>query len=585
MKSPPDVDRKLNKRKGMGRGRRRKLRATDVERAVRTIARVRSSTFSRCDAIEVEAFDTESTAQRQSKQLWFGQFSPTAQSFQSISQKNYVEVFLDESMGATSDMCDPSPVSKSKEEDSSSSKPLAYDFRKLPLNSNNDDLSKNSKNETELEEEKQFDLMHICIKVYGLNGLVCEDLGKKSLPMDRCQSLNLSNQKRRSIKNRCFKEKQNFANVVEPVEETGEGSGATVSDQDTNNKASPIVLAASVTRNAFSSESLIETYICSQPIDANCTDGKLSQFYGLWQKPAKSCLQQENLETPDLSFRVLRMMMKKSYIRRDTTAIVENYVHENIPIRINICRGTEMVQLGIATLIVTGEEEGEVLMTLPTRSIYSNGNPAERISSDQYRRRKKKKQPTFQNDNKQFTLEENASLLVGVQIHTQQDMQIHAQQDIDDNILLLREAHARKVALCKQKANTIMREGKIVESPSSSGLNEMKTAPLENCDNIKQEMSISPQAAFQASGWDSPNGRESPIIAKKNAIMKESEDDSNNEMIYRCRHPPLNEINHVKHKLAYAPSVLSAVTLPTQKSTEEGLSELEKIVIDRALAS
>jgi len=252
------------------------------------------------------------------------------------------------------------------------------------------------------EEKKDFDLMNISITIYGITGIVCEEKDPK-------------------------KSKRRLALTPVLLKEKDSSSSATKIWHD---RQIPTTVAASVKRNAISSQTVIETFLPSQPINIKSTPGKSSIVSALWQRPSAALLEREDPHDENhrnqvnSSFQVLRMMMKKPFAKDATPGLVENYVHEHIQIGVNLCRGKELMRLGVATLIVTGEEEGQIMMHVPARPCAQPGIQETKPSS---RSRKKtetrRTRITFDDHNLAFRLEENASLLVGVQVHPQQDVE------------------------------------------------------------------------------------------------------------------------------------------------------------------
>eukprot|EP00540_Astrosyne_radiata_P007679 CAMPEP_0116860850 /NCGR_PEP_ID=MMETSP0418-20121206/22662_1 /TAXON_ID=1158023 /ORGANISM="Astrosyne radiata, Strain 13vi08-1A" /LENGTH=464 /DNA_ID=CAMNT_0004495339 /DNA_START=84 /DNA_END=1476 /DNA_ORIENTATION=+ len=84
------------------------------------------------------------------------------------------------------------------------------------------------------------------------------------------------------------------------------------------------------------------------------------------------------------TFTLLRVMMKESYDRgiHGRGAMVPHYVHERIELQINLSKGSESIPLGVATLVVSGEEEGPITMNLPAKAIRFKGKKMVMIDDD-----------------------------------------------------------------------------------------------------------------------------------------------------------------------------------------------------------
>ena len=289
---------------------------------------------------------------------------------------------------------------------------------------------------TDLSEEelRDFDLMNISITIYGMTGILCEE------------------------------EESKKAKKRTPLKSKHKGQ----SEEDPHNEGIPTTVAASMQRNVTSSKTVIETFLPSQPMNIYSEPGKRTRLSSHWQSPSYTLLQgqdaedENNVSNMNSSFQMLRMMMKKPFSKGQQQGIVENYEHETIKIGLNLCRGKELLRLGTATLVVTGEEEGEVMIHIPVSPIselqkvkVKGGQPGKK--SKQKKERKEIK-TCFENDNRHFTLAENSSLHVGVRVHPQQDIEAAAQYQDEVTTTdseLLRRAHAAKTTMMKERATAL----------------------------------------------------------------------------------------------------------------------------------
>ena len=288
------------------------------------------------------------------------------------------------------------------------------------------------------EEKKNFDLMNINITIYGVTGILCEEKEPK-----KSSGINLV--KRRSV-----------------LKAAKAGTPRVA--------AIPTTVAASVKRNAISSQTVIETFLPSQPLNIQSSPGKETNLSASWQSSGYELRggedrQDENENTSDehISFEVLRMMMKKPFTREKVPGgLVENYIHEHVQIGVNLCRGHELMRLGVATLIITGEEEGQVMMHIPARPCANPGVQERKLKPKSSSRNHKKKEPKknkklkmhFENDNCTFRLDENSSLYLGVQVNPRQDVEAAERyQEViqPSESQLLRNAHATNFAMMETR--------------------------------------------------------------------------------------------------------------------------------------
>jgi hypothetical protein len=151
-----------------------------------------------------------------------------------------------------------------------------------------------------------------------------------------------------------------------------------------------------------------------------------------WQEPKPHFLREQGEVEQVSSFTFLRVMMREGIDLGEgmqESTMISKYVHETIDIEINLSRGKEIIPLGVATLAITGDEEGPTQMSLPARPIVFKGKKAVLGNSADLKRRKnklfKKKimRASFKSDPKRtFFLDENATLCVTVMIAPQESI-------------------------------------------------------------------------------------------------------------------------------------------------------------------
>lgn len=343
------------------------------------------------------------------------------------------------------------------------------------------------------EEKKNFDLMNINITIYGVSGILCEEKEPK-------KSSGIKLVKRRSA-------------LKAAKAETPRAT------------AIPTTVAASVKRNAISSQTVIETFLPSQPLNIQSSPGKETKLSASWQSSSSDDRHDENENPTDehVSFEVLRMMMKKPFTRETIPGgLVENYVHEHVQIGINLCRGHELMRLGVATLIITGEEEGQVMMHIPARPCANPGVQERKLKpkssshnnkKKESKRNKKKLKMHFENDTCTFRLEENSSLFLGVQVNPRQDVEAaeRYQEDIQPSeSQLLRNMHAANVVMMETrdhaKREKVMSQ-RMMEHSTTTGI---------------ESFTCSGERATTTNAADSKdtNSRESNFVPNKTATTK-----------------------------------------------------------------
>lgn len=151
-----------------------------------------------------------------------------------------------------------------------------------------------------------------------------------------------------------------------------------------------------------------------------------------WPSETSSILAEEdNSVGPDQStFSLLHVMMKQAYIPGETRhgTVQSTYAHESIEFNINLTKGRELIPLGVATLVITGDdEEEEVVINLPAKPVGLLGHKRKVVVADDKKKRRpatptrifkpKVKRAAFASDpDRKFNLDENATLRVAVQV-------------------------------------------------------------------------------------------------------------------------------------------------------------------------
>jgi hypothetical protein len=245
-------------------------------------------------------------------------------------------------------------------------------------------------------EKEKFDLMNVKIVIYGLNGLMCE----KGPP-----------------KRRLFGRKYSGMSV----DASGKGSssmgfsGSSISSGDifSTNEADcldtngvPTTAVVSCQKNAISSQTSLETFLPSMPIQRPVATFVNKVRYSASWPSEQSTLQQDDGAVDRSSFQIIRCMQQTSFV--PGVGAGSNYSPETVELRINLSRGTELIRLGTASLVINGDEEGEVSMNIPAKPIPLNTKKL---------KKKKNKYGYFSEDpTRRYFLDDNATLRIGIQV-------------------------------------------------------------------------------------------------------------------------------------------------------------------------
>jgi len=188
---------------------------------------------------------------------------------------------------------------------------------------------------------------------------------------------------------------------------------------------------ASFGRNVTSSETSIKTHLPSLPLGIPTSSfGYVYRYMAQWQEPKPVYLQEDGEVDDQSSFTFLRVMMREplgnSGEMHGANTAASKYVHETLNIEINLSRGKEIIPLGVATLAISGDEEGPEQMNLPAKAIVLKGKKAVVGNSADVKKskrmfKKKLKRAAFPSDPKRkYYLDENATLRVTVSIAAQE---------------------------------------------------------------------------------------------------------------------------------------------------------------------
>mmetsp|Transcript_4286 Transcript_4286/g.6687 ORF Transcript_4286/g.6687 Transcript_4286/m.6687 type:complete len:510 (+) Transcript_4286:79-1608(+) len=228
-------------------------------------------------------------------------------------------------------------------------------FETQSLKSLNDESNNMKSNE--------FELMHIKITLLGLSGVLIEnhvaaDSSIRTSPLNK-KKFNL--RRRRTI-------------TIPSAEESVQSSFTRVDEniKDNNNSFYAVI---SHNRN-FSGHSVsIESHLPSMPFEhAAKLVGVPSRYNAEWPANNVTPLLDEkstNILLDGSSFSMQRSMRRESFNYQKTASSknVNNFIHETLDLRIQLKHGSEMIPLGIASFVVTGEEDCPVKMNIPAKPI------------------------------------------------------------------------------------------------------------------------------------------------------------------------------------------------------------------------
>jgi hypothetical protein len=258
-------------------------------------------------------------------------------------------------------------------------------------------------------DEKQndrFELMNVRIVVYGLTGLVCEEEPKRKQKFG----------KKGTIVRAAIGIARKDIKPLGPSNATNEQSDTEATRKKNFDTTTAVV---SCHKDGTSNDISFETFLPSVPL-GNPIATSLNKFSYAASWPSNQLVLEHDEGAKDRSsFAVTRCMKQASFI--PGIGARPNYCHETIELGINISRGTELIRLGTALIVIDGEEEGEVEMNVSTTPLEFNSKKL---------KKKKNKYGYFSNDpSTRFSLEKNSVLKVGVQAIPEEAMRFAREKE------------------------------------------------------------------------------------------------------------------------------------------------------------
>jgi hypothetical protein len=312
--------------------------------------------------------------------------------------------------------------------------PLREPFREVPTpqhESRNSFAKSDTYDYTQqytMDDDDKFELMNVTIVVYGLSGIVCE----KEVAKKKRSKFGLGKDKSSKIS-------EKFGNSISTKAYSGStisSVGVSASDEGTfiEKSNAPTTAVVSYRKNAFSSQTSLETFLPSLPMH-HPTSLLGSKFrYGASWPSEQSTLTRDEASIERSSFKLTRCMKQGMFVAG--VGAGSNYVHETLELRINLSRGTELIRLGTASLVISGEEEGEVQINVPLKPIVHKSKKTHISRFKGKAKAKSNKYGYFCNDpSRRYFLDDNATLRVGIQVIPEHAMRLAEEREKKENDL------------------------------------------------------------------------------------------------------------------------------------------------------
>jgi hypothetical protein len=278
------------------------------------------------------------------------------------------------------------------------------------------------------DEEAQFDLMQIYVTVYSLTGVVSitnRRLDPAASTMRRFKQAG----RKKTTKSGSNSSSIGLATFDDYSHD--ETRGAVTSSRSTPAGTSfatgesyglvpdepPTTAVVSFMRNAISSQQSLETFLPSLPLrqESKCRTRTLL-YSASWSKGPQWNVLDQAANHPS-TFPMVRVMKQQAYKSGTGVGEVSAYVHETVELCVFAGRSKELIPLGVASIIVTGDEEVEHVLNLPVKQPKAGTSLFDKHFKVSKKKRSKKKAGSFSHNRRQrFELEDNATLRVGVRV-------------------------------------------------------------------------------------------------------------------------------------------------------------------------
>lgn len=207
--------------------------------------------------------------------------------------------------------------------------------------------------------EGEFEMMDISLTAIGLTGIVSEAIQTKKKKGNVSSKLKRTSTLRRG----------RAASI---------GQSSSMASFEDNPPHIPVTAVASFFKFVTSNKTSIGTHIPSLDLAVPTSSfGNTSRYVASWASPGENRLtpgERREFKRPGsngASFQFSRVMKRQivpgSWDGEDRSVIEKTFIHETMDILVGLTRGSEMIPLGVATLVITGEELGEVQMSLPVK--------------------------------------------------------------------------------------------------------------------------------------------------------------------------------------------------------------------------
>ncbi len=347
------------------------------------------------------------------------------------------------------------------------------------------------------DESEKFDLMNVTVVIYNLSGIMCE--------------------KEPEIKRRSKFDSREMAFGLKVDNSHGRISGSTISSYEPctsdngalfDNIGAATTALISCRKNAYSSQTWLESFLPSVPINYPMKSmGSKYRYQASWPSE-QSLLSRDDTAVARSSFMLTRCMKQEGFV--PGTGIRSNYVHETLELRINLSRGTELLRLGTATLVLSGDEEGEVQMLLPAKPL---------DQKKQVNRNRVKAKPNkygyFSGDlTRRFFLDENSTLRVGIRVRPQDKPDMAGDRERNENISREMWGSSDLKQIVQKMGNLDIRNGALRGKFYDDSEKTETSSSIEEPEDLFQSLFCGALCATNSNFKSSRNSSEVPRVVR-----------------------------------------------------------------------
>jgi hypothetical protein len=202
-------------------------------------------------------------------------------------------------------------------------------------------------------------------------------------------------------------------------------SGNTIGQLLVEKSAIPTTAVVSCEKNAVGSQISLQTYLPSMPLKqpVSVFSNKAS-FSASWplEKLAVVDATEENESNKNLSsFQIVRCMQSAGFTAGNSGVIAgTSFRTQHVELQINLSRGTDIFPIGIARVALSGDEEQETVVHVPVQGLEKTS----RKRFGKIGKSNKKKRTSFESDpTLKWSLEDNATMKVGIQVIPQKTLE------------------------------------------------------------------------------------------------------------------------------------------------------------------